>query len=65
MNHFDQRGPCVAEKVVVQQTRRTTQPARRKIGSRLTNTPAPRPWRSVQRVCCGAVVGKSLHAPMT
>lgn len=49
MNRFDQRRPCVAEKVAVQQTRRDTTSTRRKIGGG----------------CCGAVAGKSLHGPMT
>lgn len=49
MNHFDQRRPCVAEKVVVQESRRVAMGARRKIGS----------------THCGAVAGMSLHAPMT
>ena len=64
MNHFDQRRPCVAEKVVVQKTRRPTRATRRKIGSssRTRQQGHPRP---VARVRCGAVVGMSLHAPMT
>jgi|AntDeeMinimDraft_6_1070357.scaffolds.fasta_scaffold02901_2 hypothetical protein len=49
MSHFDQRGPCVAEKVMAQESRRDTTGTRRKIGS----------------TCCGAVAGMSLHAPMT
>lgn len=49
MNHFDQRRPCVAEKVVVQESRRDTTLTRRKIGSR----------------GCKAVAGMSLHLPMT
>lgn len=49
MNHFDQRGPSVAEKVVVQESRYVATRTRRKIGS----------------TCCGAVAGMSLHALMT
>jgi hypothetical protein len=49
MNHFDQGRPCVAEKVVVLESRRVVVGARRKIGS--THS--------------GAVAGMSAHGPMT
>ena len=49
MSHFDQRGQCVAEKVVAQQTRRDKASTRRKIGSR----------------CGEAVAGMSMHLPMS
>lgn len=44
----------------VQQTRRAASPARRKIGSR-----APEGLGGALRPHCGAVAGKSVHAPMT
>lgn len=49
MNRFDQGWPCVAEKVMVQQSRRGSVPTGRKTGSRQ----------------CEAVAGMSLQDPMT
>lgn len=46
--------------VTVQETRRATSPARRKIGSR-----APEGLGGAPRPHCGAVAGTSVHAPMT
>lgn len=46
--------------VMAQQTRRVTSTARRKIGSS-----APEGLRGAPRPHCGAVAGKSAHAPMT
>jgi len=44
----------------VQQTRRANNPARRKIGSRVSEG-----LGGALRPHCGAVAGKSMHAPMT
>jgi hypothetical protein len=60
MNRFDQRRPCVAEKVAVQQTRRDTRRTGRKIGSTCGEA---RQAQGGPR--CGAVTGKSVHGPMT
>lgn len=58
MRRFDQRRPCVAEKVNAQQTRRDT--------ARTCNSSAcGDAGQALRGVRCGAVVGKSLHAPMT
>lgn len=64
MNPFNQRWPCVAEKVWVQETRRTARATRRKIGSSSRKRQQGRAGL-VRRVRCGSVVGMSLHAPMT
>jgi len=49
MHHFDQGRRSAAEKVMAQESHRVTTHTGRKIGS----------------VCCGAVAGTSVHAPMT
>ena len=53
MRHSDQQ-------VMVQQTRRATYTARRKIGSGV-----PEGQGGALRPRCGAVAGKSSHGPMT
>ena len=58
MRRFDQRRPCVAEKVNAQQTRRNTECT----GNGCAFGEATQALGGVR---CGAVVGKSLHAPMT
>ena len=45
--------------VGAQQTRRDAETARRKIGSGMPE------GLGAERPCCGAVAGKSTHAPMT
>jgi hypothetical protein len=49
MHLSEQRWPCVAEKLTVQQTRRG----------------APGMGGEIRDPRCGAVAGKSLHGPMT